>query len=398
MGNGVYFKMIGCCSPNPDLHKPDICVEKIKEQNNQYIYYKNNHLIKNNTNLNNVETQNKNENKITPTKSKHSSGNSSVGKVKQMFIGENSSSNIFNNISICNNTFQMNNSNVFKNNFISNNISNNNPYVNPINDLRHKSSINNFSKYNSNLKDNILEIKTKLILNGDLFTNKRIEIDKYGMKNGLRQRHDGLTIFGIKDNNEKNNFHNCDYYFNFEKLDENNNMKITGKVFEIYVNKKDKKYTLYFLHNSLILYYKINNQIFFDLDKNYYLILGDIFLTIHVKKNSTLNEKIIFIQTEVENEKPKKHSFSPKDTPIKIGRVNCNINIQNPSISKLHSMIDFIDDIFYYKDCGSTNGSTLLIREDDSLKLNGDMNFKLEDISFTIKEVIDDNYIIDENK
>ena len=61
-------------------------------------------------------------------------------------------------------------------------------------------------------------------------------------------------------------------------------------------------------------------------------------------------------------------------------------------------MIDFIDDIFYYKDCGSTNGSTLLIREDDSLKLNGDMNFKLEDISFTIKEVIDDNYIIDENK
>ena len=37
----------------------------------------------------------------------------------------------------------------------------------------------------------------------------------------------------------------------------------------------------------------------------------------------------------------------------------------------------------------STNGSTLLIKEDDYLKLKGEMNFKLEDISFKIKEVED---------
>jgi len=42
--------------------------------------------------------------------------------------------------------------------------------------------------------------------------------------------------------------------------------------------------------------------------------------------------------------------------------------------------------LFFYKDENSTNGSTLLIKEDDFLKLKGIMNFKLEDIPFTIKE------------
>ena len=396
MGNGVYYKMIGCCNPNKDLQKDIICLEKNIENNNQYIEYKNSHIIKSNLIINENESQNKNENRIVPTKSKHSSRSGSASKTKQIYIRENTSSNNNPNISICNNTLQMNNSNIFKNNLISNNLNNNQAYINPIDELRHKNSIINFSKYNSNLKDNILDIKTKILLSGELFTNKTIEIDKYGMKNGLRQKHDGLTIFGIKENNENQNFHSCDYYLNFEQFDENNK-KIIGKVFEIYLNKKDKKYTLYFLHNSLILYYKIKNNVFFDLDKDYYLILGDIFLTIYVKKNINLNEKVIYVQAEIENEKPKKHSFSQKDMPIKIGRVNCNINIQRPSISKLHSIIDFTDDNFYYKDCGSTNSSTLLIREDDSLKIMGEMYFKLEDISFKINEVTDDSYIAEEN-
>ena len=111
-------------------------------------------------------------------------------------------------------------------------------------------------------------------------------------------------------------------------------------------------------------------------------------------KNNYLNdnnEKIIYIQVEVDNEKPKKYYFSQKETPIKIGRLKCDINISNQSISKLHSIIDFSDDCFYYKDCGSTNGSTLLIRENDSLDIKGKMSFKLENISFRIKEVGDDD-------
>ena len=67
-------------------------------------------------------------------------------------------------------------------------------------------------------------------------------------------------------------------------------MKIMMKIFQeqflkYILIKKSKSYCLYYLHNTLILYYKINNDVFFGLDKDYYLISGDIFLTIMVKKS-----------------------------------------------------------------------------------------------------------------
>ena len=389
MGNSVLLKMSGCCSKDNNIEMKDIYIAKNISDNNKYIIDQNNsHLI------NNKETQNKME-KLVQTKSKHSSGSGSLIKTRQIYMGESSSSNNNANASICNNTFQISNSNIFKNNLMQNNL-NNFQKINPIDELRHKNSIINFNKFNTSLKDKAFEIKTKLVLSGDLFSNETIEINKYGMKNGLRQKNDGLTIFGLKENIENPNIHSCDYYFSdFEKIDENENRKITGKVFEIYLNKKDKKYTLYFLHNSLILYYKIKNDVFLNLDKDYFLILGDIFLTVHIKRNSSNNQKMIHIQADFENEKPKKYVFSPSETPIKIGRVNCQVEIKKPSISKLHSIIDYKNDNFYYKDCGSTNGSTLLIREDDSLKIKGKMSLKLGDISFKITEVEDDNHIIE---
>ena len=387
MGNSVLSKMAGCCNKQNNIEMKDIYIAKNFSENNQYIIDQDNTHI-----INNKETQNKIV-KMVQTNSKHSSGSGSLVKTKHIYNGESSLTNNNANISICNNTFQMNNTNIFKNNLMQNNLSNY-PKINPIDELRHKNSIINFNKFNTCLKDKSFKIKTKLLLSGDLFSNETIEINKYGIKNGLRQKHDGLSIFGLKENNDIPNSHSCDYYFSdIEKIDENENKKITGKVFEIYLNKKDKKYTLYFLHNSLILYYKIKNDILLNLDKDYFLILGDIFITVHIKKNNSNNQKMIYIHAELENQKPKKYIFSPNDTPIKIGRVNCQVEIKNPSISKLHSFIDYKKDNFYYKDCGSTNGSTLLIREDDSLKIKGKMSLKLEDISFKISEVEDDEHI-----
>ena len=379
--------MVGCCDQNQSQKNKDVEIEKNNIKNISF-------LNSNNKNIKSQyiveeENQNKNHPKVIATKSNQSSGSESLNKVKCAYPNENVS-NKDQNISICNNTLQMNNSN-----FIKKNLNNNaKPYnYNIINELRHKNSIINYNKIgNINLKENIFDIKTKIIFFGDLFSNDIIEINKFGMKNGLRKKNDGLSIFGIKENNNINleNINIYDYYFDLGKFEEKNN-NLSGIVFEIYINKKTKNYTLYFLHNSLILYYKIHNNFYFDIDKDYYLILGDIFLSIIVKTNQ---EKIIYIQTEIENEEPKKYSFKSKDMPIKIGRVNCQINIKRPSISKLHSIIDFNYDNFFYKDCGSTNGSTLLIREDDSLKINGEMNFKLEDASFKIKELDDeDNYI-----
>jgi hypothetical protein len=302
------------------------------------------------------------------------------------------------NIALYNNTFQILNNtqqfisisnkiNLFKNNLVNNKAYKS--YNNSLIDLKN-SSIINFSRIN-NIEDLFqLNIKTKLILSGELFLNESLEIDKFGMKNGLRKKHDGVSIFGIKNNN--NNPCLYDYLLDI-KDDENishlNKKQNAGKVFEIFIDKKDKVYVLNYLHNSLLLYYKIKNSLFFDDDKEYYLILGDIFLTVGVKKSLNSNEKIINIKVEIEDEKPKKYSFKRKDIPIKIGRVNSNINIPKPSISKTHGIIDISNNIFFYNDMKSTNGSTLLLKEDDYLKLKGEMNFKLEDISFKIKEVED---------
>ena len=325
--------------------------------------------------------------------SKNSSASDSKKKSQQS--RKNSVSHRDPNISLFNNTFQIlnntqqyisfSNMNVFKNNLINNQI------LKSFYNSKFNSSMINFSKINSNLDDNIVDVNKKLIITGELFLNQIIEIDKYGMKKGLRKKKDGLSIFGCKDENNNSSLPIYDYYLDLKisKKDSNHHKhKKSMKVFEIFLDKKEKVYVLYFTHNSLLLYYKINDNLIFENDREYYLILGDILLTVTVKKASNTNEKVINILVEIEDEKPKKYIYEQKDVPIKIGRANCNIDIPKPSISKLHSIIEFSNDNFVYKDAKSTNGSTLLIKEDDILVIKGEMNFKLEDLSFKIKEII----------
>ena len=90
----------------------------------------------------------------------------------------------------------------------------------------------------------------------------------------------------------------------------------------------------------------------------------------------------------MENEDGKNNFFIflEDETPISIGRSNCKIYIPKESISKFHGEFGFSKETqkFFYKDCKSTNGSTLLIKEDDNLLIQGEMNFRLENIPFTI--------------
>jgi hypothetical protein len=237
-------------------------------------------------------------------------------------------------------------------------------------------------KYNNSIKH--IKADTKLIISGELFYNKVIEINENGMKNGYRRKTDGIAIFGAKNENDEINLDNdiilCDFFLNLKKIYHNE------PIFKIYYDKNKKTYILYFIHNSLILYYKISNKIFFEVDKDYFIILADVFLTINVD-NINENEKQIKIQIEIENEKSKNYTFKQNEMPIKIGRSDCNINIQRHSISKIHCFIGFENNTFYYKDAESTNGSSLLIREDDYIDIKGEMSFKLETYSFKIKEV-----------
>ena len=242
-----------------------------------------------------------------------------------------------------------------------------------------------------NHEEKYSEIGSKLLLSGELFFWKEIILQTNGIKNSLRKEKDEHVFFGLKN---KSNFAGAlynDLIINFFWHQDDVDMieTNTGRVFEIYYNKKTKNYTLKFLHLNLILYYKINNFVYFNTGKEYYLLLGSVFITINVKKTSPI-EKTIIIQVEIENNKPIKYSFNQNQAPIKIGRINnSEIPIFNSTISKRHGIIEYSKNIqcFYYKDMGSTNSSTLLVKEGDNLKIKGEMNFKLEDVPFKIQEI-----------
>ena len=243
----------------------------------------------------------------------------------------------------------------------------------------------------NNQNQEICAMGSKLLLSGELFFWKEIIMQTNGIKNSLRKEKDDHVFFGIKNKmNYAGAMYNdliINYFWHEEDMEaiETN----TGRVFEIYYNKKTKDYTLRFLHPALILYYKINNFVYFNIGKEYSILLGNVFMTIIVKKTSPL-EKTINIRIETGNNNPIKYAFNQNQTPIKIGRINkSEIPIFNSSISKRHGIIEYSKNSqsYYYKDMGSTNSSTLIIREGDNLKIKGEMNFKLEDVPFKIQEI-----------
>ena len=237
---------------------------------------------------------------------------------------------------------------------------------------------------------------SKLLLTGDLFFGKEIIINDCGMVNSKRNKKDGYTVFGLKNCVDiSGNLYN-DFIVNFDR-DQEEIGKIeasNGKLFEIKFNKDQKEYTLFFINPYLYLYYKINNFVYFYQNKDYFLFVGKIFLYIYIEKKGS--EKFINIQVDntcKELQKPKdmnqKYRFSEKNSIIKIGRVNCDINIGEKCISKIHGIIEFskINHNFYYKNMSHTNGTTLLIKKGDFLKIKGEMNFRLEDVAFKIQEI-----------
>ena len=268
-----------------------------------------------------------------------------------------------------------------------------------------KQSKNNISNYGSiltlnnliltnqnqnNQEEKIIEMGFKLLLSGELIFWKELIISSNGIKNSLRKEKNDHVFFGVKNilNKKGDAYNDIIINFFYQEQDKNIIETKTGRVFDIFYNKKLKEYILHFLHANLILYCKINNFVYFVLGKYYYFLLGNIFVSLNVKKTSPL-ERIINVQVEVENNKPLQYTFKQNQAPIKIGRNNCEINIFNSSISKNHGIIEYSKNMqtFYYRDLGSTNGSTLIIKEGDTLKIKGEMNFKLEDVPFKIQEI-----------
>ena len=224
----------------------------------------------------------------------------------------------------------------------------------------------------------------KLLLTGELFHNKEIVINANGMIDGLRQKNDSVTYFGTKIINDYRGVPYIDFVINYQLIGEKeeNDYSLTGRIFNIYYQKRTKDYYIHVIHDSTIIYYEINNIVYFDDDKNYFLLIGNVFVTIITKIIGSKKG----IDIEIENSNNDYYSFNEDEVPITIGRTNCKVTISKESVSKYHSIIEFSKESqkFYYKDIGSTNGSILLVKEDDNLLIQGEMNLKLDNVPFRI--------------
>jgi len=318
-----------------------------------------------------------------------------------------------------NNTNNNNNDSNNNNNSNNKNIdSNNNNITTNISNENIKNTATNNSITNSvtqNLKNSLISFSNfpvsppqesicipkelKLIISGSLFFDKEILITNKGMLNGLRNKEDGQVFFGLKNTKDYTGTYYNDFILNFQYNSNEINDTSTSRVFDITFSKKTRDYVFYMIHNSLIVYYTISSTVYFEQDKDYIMLIGNVFATFLVKKVEN-NKKVIHI--EIENDEINNNSFvqnnnninetytfEEKDCPITIGRIDCKLIINKPSISKNHAVIEFSKNLnkFYYKDLKSTNGSILLLKDDDTLIIKGEMNFKLENVPFKIKEI-----------
>jgi hypothetical protein len=371
-----------------DLQEP-LIIEPLK--NNKRNSNNNNNLTLNNTNTNNTSNNNIiTDESINNNLANNKSINVSIGlrtplsPPRKKLIYSNSIQNnknfsqIFNN-----NNFDMKkmaNSLISKSNPSKNNKSNNT--ILTLNDLI-------FMNQNQEEKNNEI-IGSKLLLSGELFFWKDIILSSNGIKNSLRKDKDEHVFFGVKNilNKSGESFNDLIINFFYKEEDIDLMETDTGRAFEIFYNKRSREYILRFLHPNIILYYRINTFVYFYMGREYYFLLGNVFMSVNVKKKSPI-EKVITIEIEIENNKPMKYTFNQNQAPIKIGRANCEVNILNSSISKKHGIIEYSKNSqsFYFKDMNSTNGSTLIIKAGDTLKIKGEMNFKLEDVPFKVQEI-----------
>ena len=405
----MFGDFFSCCKKNLSkenisiyLNNPNQDIQKLNEMSStiKYTMSYNNNISQKVISRN---TPNVNNNNVENSTSKN-------------VINTNNSNNIITDAN--NNNNDTNNNNLDSNNN-TNNISNNNndTNINNNNSNEHiKNTETNNSKTNSNNKnkDSFLSFSNfpisppqesicipkelKLILSGSLFFDKEIIITNKGMLNGLRNKEDGQVFFGLKNTKDYTGAYYNDFVLNFQYNSNEINDTSTSRVFDITFSKKTRDYVFYMIHNSLIVYYTISSSVYFEQDKDYIMLIGNVFATFVVKKVEN-NKKVIHIEIENDeinnnsyadnNNVNETYSFEEKECPITIGRMDCKLIINKPSISKNHAVIEFSKNLnkFYYKDLKSTNGSILLLKDDDTLIIKGEMNFKLENVPFKITEI-----------
>lgn len=165
---------------------------------------------------------------------------------------------------------------------------------NPPRDSNTKTSLtlvtfSNFQiKETSSLRESSM-LSSKLLISGELFWNKSIIIDHFGMQNGLRKKQDGQAYFGLSNSKDYTGTYLNDLVLNFT-CGKATSANSTGRVFDISFQKKTNDYQLYMIHSSLMLNYYIENYFYFEYEREYFMMLGKVFMTFSTRKKDKMYE------------------------------------------------------------------------------------------------------------
>jgi hypothetical protein len=276
----------------------------------------------------------------------------------------------------------------------------------PINSSKISSSSivnkNNVEEKNVNINDN----KRNSISNKN---NKY-----FSVKNNQKKKIQNMCSISSLSNSIINKNNNIDIILNlsYSKLQKrineysnNNNTSENIILFTLRYDTTLDMFQLVSIQDSIPVELLLNYNYPLRFQQNYNILIGSIKLKLKVIKNEK-NESILNISVlnseennENKNGEEKKdviYKFNPfiEKMPITIGRINCDINLNNISVSKLHAQIDYIYDYdeYFITDCQSTNGTYLLLKNTlNSIYIKREHHFKLFESKFKIQYVNFDN-------
>ena len=242
--------------------------------------------------------------------------------------------------------------------------------------------------------------------------NSQNKINKFtSMKNNQKKKIQSLSSLSSLNNNSIINKNYIDIILNlpynkvFKKLSQNPNNNINNNEnIVLFILKYDTNLDMFQLTSTvddipveLLLNY--NYPLRFQ--QNYNILIGGMRIDLKVIKNDK-NESIlnVIILSDGDKEDNKNgnakndiiYRFNPfiDRMPITIGRINCDISLNNISVSKLHAQIDYIYDYdeFFLTDCKSTNGTYFLLKSPlNSIYIKRELHFKLFESKFKIHYV-----------
>ena len=279
-------------------------------------------------------------------------------------------------------------------NLIGKNLDDKNNINNNINNINNKNSMQNLN-FNNNKNNKLITIKS----------NQKKKIQSM------------CSITSLT--NSMMNKNNIDILLNLsytklqKKICENSNNYNNNENIVLFILKYDTTLDMFQLtsmQDSVPVELLLNYNYPLRFQQNYNILIGSIKLKIKVIKNEK-NESILNIsyfnidENNDNNNKDNKKEEEKKEIifkfnpfidkmPITIGRINCDINLNNISVSKLHTQIDYIYDYdeYFITDCKSTNGTYLLLKNTlNSIFIKRELHFKLFESKFKIHYLNFDN-------